>query len=390
MLPAGEALEGVDERGGAVNGGVEGGVERVGLGAVADGDGVALASDRGLVEVREAQRGDVEALDVLVQEVGVGVVVQRGQGAGVHDEVLGAVHELEALGLVGLLVDGVDQHVIGVGPGATLDLEVVAEVGDVDVIGRDVGMGALAELGVVVAGARGPHVEHADGVGVVHDPAVTGDGEVASLAGVQEGRPLLVLHAHLDADASQRGLQVLADGLVALVGVVEVRHRREVGEHAGALVVGVVLLQDLDGLVEVGLESVLPDVIVAGAVAAASVLHEVGAVGLADALAHEGAGGDLVGLGDVDADVGAVEQQADGTTDLGTRLLGFLGAQAGSAGGSATVGGAAAARGEAADEDDGTDALEEVPAGKIGHSILPFVYTCKTHRHAVHRSNLFP
>ena len=108
--------------------------------------------------------------------------------------------------------------------------------------------------------------------------------------------PMLFIHG--DADTGQRALQILTDGLVALRRVVEVGQRGEAADHAGGLVVRIVLLENLHGLLEVGGEGILAGVIVAGAVATAGVLHEVGAVGLADALAHEGARGDLVGLGD--------------------------------------------------------------------------------------------
>ena len=164
--------------------------------------------------MREAQRGDVEAFDVLIEHVGVGVVVQRGQRAGIHDHVLGTVHELEALLLIGLRIDGFDEDVVGVGPGAALDGHVVPEVGKVEVVGRNTLMVALAELRVVIARTGSPHVEHADRIGVVHDPTVTRDGEVSRLAGIEECGPLLVLHGHLDAHGRERGLQVLTDGLV--------------------------------------------------------------------------------------------------------------------------------------------------------------------------------
>ena len=116
-------------------------------------------------------------------------------------------------------------------------------------------------------------------------------------------------------------------------GVVQVGQGREVGEHAGGLVIGVVLLQSLDSGFEVGLVSVSGDVVVADiVVAVAGSLIELGAVGVGHAHGDEGGSGDLTGLADLFDDVVAVEQQADGVADLSLGLLSLSARQRGGSG----------------------------------------------------------
>ena len=133
LIPLGQTGEQVADHGGAVDGGVQSGVDGVRLGSQADGDVVGLAGNGAAIEVLVAQRIGEEALDILVQHVQVGVEVQGNDTAGGHQQILGAVHQLEADLVVGAALDGGDQHVIGLSPGAVLDLNIIAQVGQIQV-----------------------------------------------------------------------------------------------------------------------------------------------------------------------------------------------------------------------------------------------------------------
>ena len=322
-VPLGQACEQVAVQGRTVNSGVEGRIDNIRLGGDADGDGVGVAVHVSLVEVLVAQGVAEEAVDGIIQHVDVGVEVQRNDAAGVHQHILGNVHHGIAVVLVGAALDGGNQHIIGLGPGAVFNLGVQAIGGQVQAVGLDSGVVALAELNVIVAGDSDPHIQEADGVIVVGNPAVTGNGVVAGLPGVQEGVPLLVFQVHGDAHTSQNAGQVLTDGLVALIGVVQVGQSGEVGELAGGLIVVIVLRQGGNGLLEVGFISILGNIPVAvKAVVVTGVLVELGAVGIGHAHGNEGGSGNLTGLGDLVDDVVAVIEQGDGVTDL--RLGGGL------------------------------------------------------------------
>ena len=192
-------------------------------------------------------------------------------------------------------------------------------------------MGTLAELAVVVAGAGDPHVEHGDGVVIVAQPAVAGDGIIAGLSGVEEGVPLLVLQVHVDAYGRQGALQVFADRLVGFAGVVEVSQGREVLDRLGGLVELIVFFEDFDGSRVVALQSIRGDIIVSGiAVVMTGIGTEVShAVRFCQSAGDEGGSGGLAALGDLIDDVIAVKKEGDGSADLRAGLLGFPAFQAG-------------------------------------------------------------
>ena len=224
--------------------------------------------------------------------------------------------------VIGAALDGADEHVIGLSPGAVLNLYVIAVRSEVKVVDSGLGVCALTELDVVVAGAGDPHVKEADGVVVVGEPAVTSDRIFAVLSGVQEGVPLLVLKLHVDADIGKSTLEILSDSLVAVVGVVEVGEGREVGELLGSLIILVILLESIYSGLEVAVESVSGNIVVAvEAVVVACVLIEFGAVGIGDTHSNEGGSGKLAALSNVVDDVVAVEEKSDSVADLFLSLL---------------------------------------------------------------------
>ena len=201
------------------------------------------------------------------------------------------MHGLHALGRIGGGLGGLDQRVV---------------------LGVDV-------LSVVVAAAGEPHIQEGHGIVVVGDPAVAGDGVVAVLTGLQEHGPLLVVQRHGHAQLGlPHVLQGLSHGLVGVGGVVQVLDHRE------ALAVGIAGLgQQLAGQLAVGLV-----VGVGGRVVVAAVGAEVragSALGVIHARGHEAAGLDLAGLGHLVDDVGAVNGQSEGLTDLGIVEGGLLG-----------------------------------------------------------------
>ena len=301
----------------AIHGGVQSGIQHVRLGSDADADGIGVAAHVSLVEILVAQGVAEETVDGVIQHEQVGVEVQGHQAAGIHQHILSQVHHGVAVGGIGAFSDFANQHIVGLGPGAVVHLDVQAVGGQVQAVNSHVRMVALAELHVVVAGGTDPHIQEGAGIVVVSHPAVTGNGEVAALTGVQEGVPLLVLQVHGDAHGSQSGGQVLTDGLVALGGVVQVGQSGEVGELTGGLVVIVVLAQDFDGLGEVVLVGILGHIVVADkTVVVAGVLVELGAVSVGHTHGNEGGSGNLTALSDLVDNVVPVEQQADGLTDF--------------------------------------------------------------------------
>ena len=303
-------------QGSAVNSGVQSGVDGVGLGGQADGDGLVGAVNGGVVEVLVAQGVSEEAFHGVIHHVDVGVEVQGNDSAGAHQQVLCLVHQSVTGVVVGAGLDQGDDDVIGLSPGAVLNLDIVTQVGQIQVVDSQGSVVFLAELNVVVTGTGGPHIQEADGIVVVSQPAVTSDGVVAVLTGVQEGVPLLVLQVHGDADACQSALQVFTDGLVCFGGVVQVGQSGEVGQLAH-LVDFVVLAQDVVSFFVVGLESLLVDVVVAvELVAGAGVLVELGAVSVGHAHCNEGRCGNLTCLTDLINDVVAVEQQGNCVADF--------------------------------------------------------------------------
>ena len=303
--------------GAAVQSGVQSGVDGVRLGSDTDRDAVAAAIHGALVKELEAQRRAVEAFNNAVQHVGIGVEVQRNNSAGAHQHILCSVHHLKTDSGLGAGLDVANQNIVSLSPGAVLDLDIVAQIGQIQVINSSGLMGAAAKLNIVVAGGGDPHIQEGDGVIVVAEPAVTGDGVIAGLTGVQEGSPLLVLQLDIDAHSSQSGLDVLTNGLVTLRGVVQVGQSGEVGEHT-VLVHLVVLAEDLISLGIVVLESVGADIVVAHeAVVVAGVLIELAAVRLGQAHGHEGGSGQLATLSNLLNDVVAVQQQSQSVADLG-------------------------------------------------------------------------
>ena len=194
-------------------------------------------------EIFEAQRSAEEAFDAVIKHVQVGIIVQGADGPCAHEQVFCAVHQLVADIGVFAGFDIVDNDIIGLCPGAVCDLSVIAEVGQVNAVGPDILVRALAELTVVVAGAGDPHVEHGDRVVVGAHPAVAGDGIAAGFSGVEECAPLLVLQLHIDACGCQGALQVFADRLVGFTGVVEVSQGWEVFDLLGGLIKLIVFLK---------------------------------------------------------------------------------------------------------------------------------------------------
>ena len=324
-IPLGKTGEQVAVQGSAVHSGVQSGVDDIGLGGDANGDAVGLAVHVGLIEILVAQGVAEEAMDGVIQHINVGVEVQRHDAAGIHQHILGNMHHGVAVVLVGAALDGGNQHVIGLSPGAVFNLGIQAVGSQIQAVGLHVGVLALAELHVVVAGGSDPHIQEADGVVVVSQPAVTGNRVVAVLTGVQEGVPLLVFQVHGDAHASQHAGQIFTDGLVTLIGVVQVGQGGEIGELTGGLVVVIVLGQNLNGLGEVVLIGILGNIPVAvEAVVVTGVLVELRAVGIGHAHGNEGGGGNLTGLANLLNNVVAVIQQRNGVANLrfGGSLLG--------------------------------------------------------------------
>ena len=233
------------------------------------------------------------------------------------------MHHGIAVVVIGAALDGVDQHVVGLSPGTVLNLDVITESGQIQVVHGQIGVSALAELHVIVTGDGSPHIQEADGIVVVSQPAVTGDGVGAFLTGVEEGVPLLVDQGHVDAHGSEAALQVLTDSLVGVGGVVEVLQGGEVGEHA-VFVNSVVLLQHSQSSFPVGIDGIHGSVVVAYELFAhASVLVELAAVGIGQTHGDEAGGGNLTGLADLFADVVTVQQQAQSVADLSAGSFGF-------------------------------------------------------------------
>ena len=169
-------------------------------------------------------------MHVLGQHIDIRVEVRGGDGAGAHEQVFFGMHHAVAGRLVCAGLDGGDGGVIGLSPGGVFHLQVHAVGGQVDGEHLQFAVLALAELGVIVAGAGNPHIQEGNGIVAVGQPAVAGHGVVAVLAGVQEGVPFLVGQVHGHADTGNHALQVFADQLVAFIGVVQVFNGREVGE----------------------------------------------------------------------------------------------------------------------------------------------------------------
>ena len=356
------------DHGSAVNGGVQSGVDSVGLGSQTDGDIVGFAGNGAVIEILKAERIGEETLHILAQHVEVGVEVQGDDTAGGHQQVLGAMHQLEAYFIIGAGLDGGDQHVIGLRPGAVLNFDVISQIGQVQVVHLQSAVTLAAILCVVVAGVGHPHIQEADGIVVVGQPAVAGDGVVAVLTGIQEGVPLLVFQVHGDADAGQSGLQVLTNGLVVFIGVIQIGQGGKVGELLCIFVPGVVLLQDLNGLSEVVLIGVFRHVVVAViALITTGILVELGAIRFGHTHCHEGGGGDLTALGNVVDDVVAVEHQSDGVADFLAGRFFFFRSHAGGVQGALGIAGAAAA----GDQRQSHDQCQE-QSKKLFHGIFPF------------------
>ena len=215
----------MSDHGCTVNSAVEGGVEGLGLGSQADGDGIGLAVDVGLHEVLVAEGVGEEALNRVIDHVKVGVVVEGNDTAGLHQHILCKVHHCIAILGVGAALDTGDQHVVGLSPGAVLNLIGVAVGSEVDAVHLEVSMLALTVLDVVVTRTGGPHIEEADRIIVVCEPAVSCNGVVAVLTGFQESSPFLVFEGHGDAGSCECALQVLTDRLVTVTRVIEISQR---------------------------------------------------------------------------------------------------------------------------------------------------------------------
>ena len=140
---------------------------------------------------------------ILADHVKIGVEVEGNDAAGLHKHILSEVHELIADFVIGAALDGADEHVIGLSPGAVLNLYVIAVRSEVKVVDSGLGVCALTELDVVVAGVGDPHFKHVDGVVEVGDPAFAGEVEVAVLALLEEYVPVALLDGHVDADGGQ-------------------------------------------------------------------------------------------------------------------------------------------------------------------------------------------
>ena len=212
----------MSDGGSTVDSRVQSGVKGLRLRSEADGQRVGLAGYVGIHEILVAQRVGEEAIDRVIDHVQVGVVVQRNDTTGLHQHILCKVHHCIAVVGVGAALDLRDQNVVGLSPGAILNLNVVAIGGQVEVVHLQLSVCALAVLYVVVTGTGGPHVQEADRIVVVSNPTVSCDRVVTVLTGLQEGSPFLVFESHGQTGSSQSALQVLTDCLMTFAGVVQV------------------------------------------------------------------------------------------------------------------------------------------------------------------------
>ena len=250
-------------------------------------DGVGVRAGANLQRIRavarvheelEAQRGGAQVFQVLLGHINIHIVVNRAQHPLVEDDVLSLMHHLHARLSVAGGLDLADQAVeLGVGP-----------------------------LGVVVAAAGDPHIQEADGVVVVAQPAVAGNLIVAVLTGVQEGGPLLALQRHCGAQLAPHLLQRLADLLMGGAFIVQI------GDGGQALAVGIAgLSQQLLGLGQIGLVGPGGRVIIVAAHFAEGRSFR----SIAQALGHERAGRDLAGFANLLADIVAVDRQRERLAD---------------------------------------------------------------------------
>ena len=152
---------------------------------------------------------------------------------------------------VGTSLDSSDQHIIGLRPSAVFNPNIQAIRGQIQAITGNRGVLAFSKLNIVVSGVGGPHIQEADGIVVICHPAITGDGVIAVLAGVQECVPLLVLQIHGDPHRCQRALQIFPNGLMIVGRVIQIGQNRKVGEHARGFIVVIVLAQNIHRLGEV-------------------------------------------------------------------------------------------------------------------------------------------
>ena len=218
--------------------------------------------------------------------------------------------------------DQVDQHVIGLRPGAALDLHLVAVGRQIQVVHRQSPVGVHAQTGVVLHGSRSPQIQETERIVVVGQLPVPRQGPASVPPVVAERAPILLDELQNDAHVGQGRTQIPRYRRVSPVGVVQIGQRGEVQEGPRLLVEGVVPFQDLHCGVAPTAERPLRYVEIPGdAVQMARPLTERRPVRLRHPQRDQGRGRDLSPTGDLPHDLLPVEQEGDGRADLLPRPL---------------------------------------------------------------------
>ena len=107
-----QAGEGSRREAGAVDGAVECRIQEVGLGGEVQAERRGTVVHVDVLEELCAEQVGVHAFDIILEHVDVVVVVERDDAVVAHQDVLGLVHQLGALGKVGLGLDLIDHGVV--------------------------------------------------------------------------------------------------------------------------------------------------------------------------------------------------------------------------------------------------------------------------------------
>ena len=278
-------------------------------------------------EVLVAERGFIVSLNVRVQHVNVSIEIDWADTTGAHEKVFCIVHHFIALGFICAGLDGGNQDIIGLSPGAVFYLNVIAPLGKINAVNLQVGSVAFTQLDVVVTGNRSPQIQEGDWVRIVSNPTISGKTVVSVLTGVQEGVPFLVFQLDVNAYGSKSALNVFADCLVAFICVVQVSNAWEVRKLLGSFIIGVVLLQGFNSRSKVGVKCAFCGVEVTGIFGGnggAGILIEFGAIRFGNAHGYEGRSRNLTCLCNVVYNVVAVKQKADSAPDFFLRTFFFI------------------------------------------------------------------
>ena len=109
-----QAGEGVDGQDSAVNSAVQSGIQLVRLGSQVHPQGVAAIAQLGEHEVLVAEGSPVDVGQVVLLQIDISVEVQGQQGAGIHQDILSLMHQVDTLDRISAGTDLLDQRIVSI------------------------------------------------------------------------------------------------------------------------------------------------------------------------------------------------------------------------------------------------------------------------------------